>query len=189
MTKKKLKKKLSLNGESSFLLTDSLIIVFMLFIPYAFYLYDYFPNTSSFESSLLSFESGKYESVKTLVWVFFSKLVPLLLLILWFVTCKYWWFYSLGIPIAVYVFQLASVLNDGAGFVDKYEFVYSLPFTIIILGILLLIRNKISIYLKAVDLNKQADDVINEGLKRREQMHKDIENRPSRSTFHNDYTS
>ncbi|PHR71006.1 MAG: hypothetical protein COA67_07350 [Lutibacter sp.] len=169
----KIKIKQSSKAESEYLLTGSLIIAFILFITYALYFYKYFPDTKKIETIFFVFESKEYESVYVFMWVFLSKLVPLLLLLLWFTTCKHWWYYSIAIPIAVYVFQLISVINDDIKFADDYEFIYSLPFTIIILGFLYYIRNRISTYLKAVDLKTQVDEVIDKGIKKREEYLKE----------------
>lgn len=153
-------KKQSKKG-STYLLTGSLIIAFMLFLPYAFYLYKAFPDVKIYENRLFTIDATIYnESVRNLMYYVFAKLIPLTLLLIWFTTCKHWWYYSIAIPIAVYTFQLVSILNDGVGVVDELEFVYSLPFTLTILVILFFIRSKISLYLKATDLKKQADDLI-----------------------------
>lgn len=157
MTKnKQLQKKTS--GD---LLTGSLIIAFMLFVPYAFYLYNYFPNEKIFETRFFTFESKGYESVSTFMWLLLSKLVPLTLILIWFTTCKHWWYYSIAIPISVYIFQFISVINDDIGYVDEVEFIYSLPITLIILTILYFVRSKIHVYLKAKDIKKEMDEVMN----------------------------
>jgi len=132
----------------------------MLFLPYAFYLYKAFPDTEIYETSLFTIRGGTYESVRSLMYFIFAKLIPLLLLLIWFTTCKHWWYYSIAIPIAVYVFQLVSLFNESVGFIDEMEFIYSLPITLTILVILFFIRSKISLYLKATDLKRQADDLI-----------------------------
>ena len=156
MTNRKPSKK----QDTRYLLTGSLIIAFMLFIPYTFYLYQKFPDTENFELFGLTFTSNYYESVRYFFHAFFSKLIPLSLLLVWFTTSKHWWYHSIAIPIAVYVFQLISVVNDDTGLIDEMEFVYSLPFTLLILTILYFIRGKISLFLKATDLKQQADELI-----------------------------
>ncbi|MDC9721755.1 MAG: hypothetical protein PSN34_03145 [Urechidicola sp.] len=156
MTNKKQSKK----QDTSHLLTGSFIIAFMLFIPYAFYLYQKFPDTKSSELFGLTFTSNYYESVRYFFHAFFSKLIPLSLLLIWFTTSKHWWYHAIAIPIAVYVFQLIGVVNGDVGLIDEFEFVYSLPFTLLILTILYFIRSKISLFLKATDLKKQADELI-----------------------------
>jgi magnesium-transporting ATPase (P-type) len=153
---------------SGSLLTGSLIIAFMLFVPYAFYLYNYFPNEKIYETSFFTFESKGYESVNTFMWLLFSKFVPLVLLLIWFTTCKQWWYYSIAIPISVYVFQLIGILNDDLLFMDQYEFIYSLPITLIILTILYFIRSKINVYLKAMDIKKEMDEVMDRPFVKKE---------------------
>jgi hypothetical protein len=157
-----------LKAKSEYLLTGSLIIVFMLFVPYAFYIYNYFPDEKIFETRFFTFESKGYESVNTFMWLLFSKLVPLVLLLIWFTTCKHWWYYSIAIPISVYVFQLISVLNDDLLFMDQYEFIYSLPITLIILTILYFIRSKIGVYLKAKNIKKEMDEVMDRPFVKKE---------------------
>lgn len=159
------------NRTKSYLLTGSLIIAFMLFVPYAFYLYNSFPDVKTYDFGFFIYESNYYESVRYFMYYLLSKLIPLSLLLIWFTTCKHWWYYSIAIPISVYVFQLIGVLNDDAGLIDEMEFIYSLPFTIIILGILFFIRTRISTYLKAVDLKKQVDEKMDEAIQKRAKQH------------------
>ncbi|MDT0554335.1 hypothetical protein [Urechidicola vernalis] len=150
--------------DSSHLLTGSLIIAFMLFIPYAFYLYKNFPDEKTYEFFNLTFTSNYFESVRYFMYNIFSKLIPLSLLLIWFTTCKHWWFHAIAIPISVYIFQFISVINDDTKYYDEYEFVYSLPITIIILAILYFIRSKIGIYIKAKDIKKEMDEQMNKAF-------------------------
>ena len=156
MTKNKKQSK----NQSEYLLTGSLIIAFMLFLPYAFYLYKAFPEDDIINIWFFKIDATLYEGVRNLMYFVFAKLIPLTLLLIWFTTCKHWWYYSIAIPIAVYTFQLIGLLNEAAGNIDEMEFIYSLPFTLTILVILFFIRSKISLYLKATDLKRQADDLI-----------------------------
>jgi len=156
MTKNKKQSK----NQSEYLLTGSLIIAFMLFLPYAFYLYKAFPEVEIYETSLFTLRGGEYGSVRDFMYFVFAKSIPLILLLIWFTTCKHWWYYSIAIPIAVYTFQLIGIFNDSVGIIDEMEFIYSLPFTLTILVILFFVRSKIRVYLKATDLKKQADDLI-----------------------------
>ncbi len=174
---KKIKNNQSKNGGLSFLKTDSLIIILIIFTTYALYFYKYFPDDSKIDTFLFSFESKKYRSVYVFMWVLLSKLTPLILFTIWFTTCKHWWYYSIAIPIAVYVFQIVSVVNEDLKLIDESEFAYSLPITAIILLVLLMIRSKISIYLKAVNLKKEADDVINKGIEKQKKKQEEMKNR------------
>ena len=90
--------------------------------------------------------------------MFFSKFVPLLLLIIWFITNKHWWVHALVIPISVYLFQLIAVVNDSEAYVDEVEFIYTVPIAAVIIAILYFLRSKMSLYIKAMDLKKEMDE-------------------------------
>jgi len=156
MTKNKKQSK----NQSEYLLTGSLIIAFMLFLPYAFYLYKAFPEDEVIKTWFFTIDASLYGSVRDFMYFIFAKLIPLTLLLIWFTTCNHWWYYSIAIPIAVYTFQLIGLLNESAQLIDEMEFIYSLPFTLTILVILFFVRSKISLYIKATDLKVQADDLI-----------------------------
>jgi hypothetical protein len=156
------------NPDARYLLTGSLIIAFMLFVPYAFYLYNSFPDAETYETIFGTFESKYYESVRYFAYNLFSKLVPLSLLLIWFTTCKHWWYYSIAIPISVYIFQLISVVNDDVEFNDEFDFIYSLPVTVVILTTLFFVRSKIGVYLKAKSIKKEMDEVMDRPFLKKE---------------------
>ena len=60
----------------------------------------------------------------------------------------------------MYIFQLVGVINDSNDFVDEVEFIYTVPIAIIVIGILYFLRNKLSIYIQALNL-KDVEDKIN----------------------------
>ena len=159
--------KQSKKRDSRYLLAGSLVIAFMLFIPYAFYLYRSVPDVKTFEIFGNTFTSTYYESVRYFMYNILAKIIPLSLLLVWFTTCKHWWYYSIAIPISVYIFQLGGVINDDVAFVDEFEFVYSLPISIIIILILFFLRSKISIFLKAKDIKKQMDEQMDKNIGRK----------------------
>lgn len=156
--------KQSKKQDSSHLVTGSLIIAFMLFIPYAFYLYKSFPDVKTYDFFGWTFTSNYWESVRYFMYNVFAKLIPLSLLLIWFTTCKHWWYHSIAIPISVYVFQLISVINDDVANNDEFEFIYSLPITLIIMAIVYFIRSKISIYIKAKDIKKEMDEQMSKPI-------------------------
>jgi hypothetical protein len=64
-------------------------------------------------------------------------------LILWFFTCKEWWYHVILIPIAMYSFQLITVFNDDAKYVDEVEIYYVIPVMMVIIPIVYFIRIKL----------------------------------------------
>ncbi|MBL4939772.1 MAG: hypothetical protein JKY16_05785 [Lutibacter sp.] len=103
-------------------------------------------------------KGGYYLSARTSIYWFFSKFVPLFLLIIWFITNKHWWVHALAIPISVYLFQLIAIINDSELYVDEVEFIYTVPIAVIVIVILYFIRSKMAIYILAVDLKEEMDE-------------------------------
>lgn len=147
------------NNKRSSLLISSLIILLIILTPYLLYLYKSIdPDTQNIKTFFGTIKAGYYPNVQTYIYSFFAKFVPLLLLVIWFITNKHWWVHSLSIPISVYLFQLISIINDSEKYYDEVEFIYAVPITVVVLVILYFIRSKISIYIQAVDLKKEMDE-------------------------------
>ncbi|WP_295180572.1 hypothetical protein [uncultured Christiangramia sp.] len=154
----KLKNKLWTEGSSGFLLTGSIIAICIAFSPYLFYLYEIFPSTRVWETSFFTYESNYYQDVLTAAWTYTSKLVPLLLLIIWFFTCKHWWYHVILVPMVMYAFQLiAAFYEDYFQHVismDNGDLIYMAPFFIVILSIVYLVRIKIFDRIYGLDLSE-----------------------------------
>ena len=146
------------NKRKSSLLAGSIIIILIVFIPYLLYFHQSIPyELESLETIFGTIEGGFYEKVQNYVYFLLSKLVPLTLLSIWFITNKHWWVHSIIIPISVYLFQLIGILNDNLNYVDEVEFIYTIPITVIVMVILYFIRSKMAIYIQAVDLKREMD--------------------------------
>ena len=155
----KFKSKPLTKGSSGFLLTGSIIAILIAFSPYLFYLYEIFPSARVWETSFFTYESMYYEDVLTAAWTYLGKFVPLFLLLIWFFTCKHWWYHVILIPTAMYSYQLLiavyqDVYLDSAFFMDTDGLIYLAPFFIIILSIVYLIRIKIFDRVYGYDLSE-----------------------------------
>jgi len=161
---------------SKFLLLGSVIAFFIAFSPYLFYLYEIFPDGPVWENSFFTYESKYYQSVLTVAWVYLGKITPLFLLIIWFFTCKHWWYHAILIPVAMYTFQLIvafyeDVYMESARFMDIDGLIYLAPFFIIILIIVYLIRIQIFDRIYGIDLSelKETDISIFNNMSTREE--------------------
>ncbi len=155
----KFKDKLLIEHSSRFLLTGSIIAFLIAFSPYLFYLYEIFPDGPVWENSFFIYESKYYESVLTAAWTYLGKITPLFLLLIWFFTCKHWWYHAIFIPIAMYCFQLVSAFYqdaymDTARFMDIDGLIYLAPFFMIILVIVYLVRIQIFDRIYGIDLSE-----------------------------------
>ncbi len=158
-TRMRLKKQLSTKGSSGFLLTGSIIAICIAFSPYLFYLYEIFPSGPVWENSFFTYESKYYQSVNVAVWTYLGKITPLFLLLIWFFTCKHWWYHVILVPIAMYSFQIVAVVYDDVYlsseyFADTNQLLYLAPFFILILSVVYLIRIKIFDRIYGIDLSE-----------------------------------
>ncbi|WP_299241321.1 hypothetical protein [uncultured Aquimarina sp.] len=144
----------SKHQKSKSLQTGSIIAILIAIIPFMFYFTDIFPDGAVWENSFFTYKSRYYESVSTFIWVAFSKLVPLLLFIIWYLTCKHWWSKIILIPIGLFFFQLISILNEDSDVVDSQEIYYAIPFVIIILSVVYTVRVRIFDKIHNIDLSE-----------------------------------
>ena len=155
----KSKKQLSTPERSKFLLLGSIIAIAIAFSPYIFYLYEIFPNGPVWENSFFTYESKYYEDVATAAWTILGKVTPLFLLLIWFFTCKHWWYHAILVPLTMYSFQLGVAIYEdsqtGGGFmIDTNQLIYLAPFFIVILSIVYLIRIKVFDRIYGLDLSE-----------------------------------
>ncbi len=153
------KRQLSIKEKSAFLVWGSVIAVLIAVSPYIFYLYEIFPDGRFWENALFTYESKFYEDVQTAMWTYLGKITPLMLLLIWFFTCKHWWYHAILVPIVMYAFQLFVAFTDdfygeGAYSLDTNGLIYLAPFFIVILSIVYLIRIKVFDRIYGIDLTE-----------------------------------
>ena len=141
-------------------------------------MYEIFPDGSVWENSFFTYESKYYESVNVAMWTYFGKIMPLLLLLIWFFTNKHWWYHSILIPISMYSYQLTTAvyqdlyLEDVRINIDSNQLIYLAPFFIGVLFVLYLIRIKIFDRVYGIDLselNETDVSIFSSGLSSREE--------------------
>jgi uncharacterized membrane protein len=137
----------------------SAIAVIMAILPYAFYYYEALPNwlweTSMFKSLSMSFEGNRLMAS----WILIQKLVPLLLLLIWFFTCKHWWYHTIIIPISLYAFQLYNLFDFSTTYIDSGELYFIVPVVIISLSLSYLARIKIFDKIHGIDISEIEDGI------------------------------
>jgi len=147
------------NQRKKSLFVGSIIAFLILITPYFLFINKSIdPSLTNYNTVFGNISAGYYQTIYNYTYWFFSKFVPLFLFLIWFVTCKHWWVHVIIIPITVYLFQLITVINDSAAYVDEVEFIYTVPIAVIVMGLLYFLRSKMSIYVQAVDLKKEMDE-------------------------------
>ncbi|RCW90758.1 hypothetical protein [Winogradskyella arenosi] len=120
----------------------SIVATLVAATPFLFYIYEYVPDTKTWDTFVGTYHSNYYKSANVGIWVLMMKFVPLLLSLLWFLTCRHWWYHALLIPIVMFSFQTISAFNDEVLFMDELHIVWLLPFMAIVFPSIYLIRAK-----------------------------------------------
>jgi hypothetical protein len=136
------------------LIFGTVIAVLLTISPYIFYLYQAFPDEIQWDSPFGLYYSEHYGSVQTMAWVLFQKLIPFLLLLIWFVTCRHWWYHAILVPTCMLAIQMYSVLNDDIKCSDTNELYVLAPIIFFMAIFGYTIRTKIFDKIHGIDLSE-----------------------------------
>ncbi|MBQ0769972.1 MAG: hypothetical protein KBT58_11815 [Bizionia sp.] len=125
------------------LILGSLVAISIAISPYFFYLYESVPDQPTWNTFLFTYHSVFYESANAAFWTMTGKAIPLYLLIIWFFTCRHWWYHALLIPMTMYIFQLINVIYGDASYIDSFELKYFIPLMAFVIPSIYLIRAKL----------------------------------------------
>jgi len=130
-------------GNKKIIISGSIIATLIAITPYLFYLYKEVPSSQTWETMFYTFNSEIIGDVRVVVWTLTGKIIPLLLLIIWFFTCRHWWYHALLVPIAMYSYQIISFSLTKTKFVDEFELIHIIPFMAVIIPSIYLIRARL----------------------------------------------
>ena len=158
--KKKAKKKIFL---------ESLLVFFIAISPFLYKIYEYLPSSADGSITLFWINIGKngFDEAATYIWFLSSKIIPLYLLIFWFLTSRDWWYHIIIIPIAMYAFQLFEVVFDTDDNIDTENIWWIIPICMITIPFVYFIRIKLyDKHVHGIDL--EAMDAELEELKKQD---------------------
>ena len=150
---------------------DSLIVLFIILSPFIFKLHEY---VSDDEDATLNFlgiviDSNGFQNLRIYIWFLLGKLVPLSLLVIWFFTCKHWWYHIILIPILMYAFQIFEEVYTDDKFIDTENILWLLPVCMVLIPFVYLIRIKLyDKYVHGIDL--EAMDAELQALKAKDKI-------------------
>ena len=130
------------NSYNERIIKGSIIATLVAGTPFLFYLYEYVPDTKIWETPFFIYNSQYYESANAAMWVLMMKFIPLLLSIIWFFTCRHWWYHALIVPIFMFMFQIISAITQDVAPMDEFQIIWLLPVMAIIIPSIYLIRAK-----------------------------------------------
>ncbi|MDT0607477.1 hypothetical protein [Croceitalea rosinachiae] len=173
-----------MSGKSKFnqlakkrIIIESLIAGLIILSPFIFKGHEYLPSDESVESvSILWFEFGKwgFTDLETHGWFLLSKVVPLYLFMIWFFTCKHWWYHIIIIPIVMYGFQIVEIYMPDNEVVDSQNVLWLLPVCIVVIPFVYFIRLKLyDKHVHGIDLEAMDEELTI--LKAKEELRKERE--------------
>jgi len=140
--------------------SDIFIIVILLLIPALYHLYSFVPEKEKIlQIGVLTIYDHGFTDVHTFMWYMNLKICIILPLIVWFITCPYWWRYAILSPIVLFAHQLWEGFQDETISVDESQYFYSLPFILFLLLGLFFIFRTVKYQSKIMDTY---DDVSNQ---------------------------
>ena len=125
------------------LLLDSIMVFFIAMSPFIFKAHEYLPETQGLDILGFTITDYGFGNVNIFGWFLVQKIIPLYLLIIWFFTCKDWWYHIILIPILMYAFQLFETFFSDDKFIDTENVLWLLPVCMIIIPIVYFIRIKL----------------------------------------------
>lgn len=140
------------------LILGSIVATLIAITPYIFYSYESVPDEKIWHTFLFTYRSGYYESAIVSIWTMMGKIIPLYLLFIWFFTCRHWWYHVLLIPIAMYAYQLFSIINDDVDLMDEYQIMVLIPIMAVIIPSIYLIRAKMFNKLTSKNMQELEDE-------------------------------
>ena len=140
--------------KSKSLLFGSIIALVIIISPYFYYIYQGIPDGDVWDSPFGTINSSYYPSVQVLFWTLFNKIVPLFLLLIWFFTCRHWWYHAILVPICMIIFQIYTIINDEIRFPDTDEFYILAPIIFIMLIFSYTVRTKVFDKIHGIDLSE-----------------------------------
>lgn len=148
------------------IIIDSAMVFFVVMAPFVFKIHEYLPRNPNETFEFLGFSLGQnqFADVSTYVWFLLGKFIPLYLLVIWFFTCKHWWYHAILIPITMYAFQIFEVIYSEDKYVDSENILWLLPICMVIIPFVYFVRVKLyDKYVHGIDL--EAMDAELEALK------------------------
>ena len=121
-------------------ITGSILATFIATSPYFFYLYESVPDTQIWDTFLFTYNSRGWQDANLAMWILTSKLIPLIFLLIWFFTCRHWWYHSIIVPISMYLYQVVIFFNEELNYIDQFQLIYLVPIMAIIIPSIYLIR-------------------------------------------------
>ncbi|WP_439151251.1 hypothetical protein [Winogradskyella sp.] len=139
----------------------TIIAIILASVPFLFSLHESIPAEQKvWDTFLFTYDSKVWEDANLVMWILSGKAIPLLLLLIWFFTCRHWWYHALIVPIIMFSYQIFGLFNEDQKFFDQNQIIFLLPIMAIIIPSIYLIRARA--FNKINDADKSMEELEEE---------------------------
>ncbi|MEH6537827.1 MAG: hypothetical protein V7719_15605 [Psychroserpens sp.] len=140
---------------------DVFIVLLILGVTFGYYLDSYIPEGVT-KLDLYFFELGSFGFFDIGNLIYYSKMKFLIIIfsITWYLTCKHWWKSAILVIIAIEIFKFINSLNENQNDIDEVDYLTSLPITIPIIILLILVSKKLNYYNLVEEIGFEIDNEI-----------------------------
>ncbi len=158
------------------LLVSSTLLLTTLF----WFIHYLIPEKQVWDLGIIQVHNNGFLNVRIFVWFLLQKLIILIPLVLWFITCQHWWKYAILSPIILYSFQFWEATQDvssldAAGNIKAFPAIFCVVLLLLMISkaikyrveILMMyehLTEEIEVLLKNTDFN--ANSVLYKNVKR-----------------------
>lgn len=140
---------------------DIIISLLILGVTFGYYLANWIPEgITSFKIWIFEIDTYGFTDIAQLAYYLKMKFLILFMAILWYLTCQHWWKSAILVIITIELFKLISSLSNEKAPMDEIDYVTSLPITLPIILLLVLISYKLNSYNLAKEVRSQIDNEI-----------------------------
>lgn len=143
------------------------MMTLFLFLPLLDNLYIWIPDTVKvLDLYIFKIGANHWRNVSAMLWFCAQRLSLIILLTIWFSSSKYWWKYSILIPISILILELIEALNPSSRQISEHEPVKGILILFLLLIIMIYIIRKIRYYFWTIELEKDVEILLNDITKK-----------------------
>ncbi len=156
-----------------------LVIVLLVFTTLLWFIHYLIPEYQQvLDLGIVQINNNGFESVRIFLWFLLQKLIILIPMTLWFLTCQQWWKYAILSPIILYSYQFWEATQD-VSFLDEAGNISAFPAIFCVVLFLLVIskaiKYRVQILIMYEQLTEEIDNLFkNADLKANNVLYKNV---------------
>ena len=141
------------------------IISILIFSTFLWFVHYFVPeNEQSLDLGIIQVYKNGFMNVRAYIWVLMQKLIVLIPITLWFLSCQHWWKYAILSPIILYSYQFWESMQDvpnidAAGNIRAFPAIFFV--VLILLALSKTIKYRVEILTMYEHLLGEIDDLMN----------------------------